>query len=205
MNRTIQMTAEEIRATLRGIKTAHIIPANGIYAADVGLVFRKAGSDMMPAYKLTEAMACDFTTGGMRQGDIVAACESIKFTKDGVEYFANGEASKAIGRVRSAAAMPRVALRTLLEVKSVSLLTNGGITGHTNSRLGFGPAGDRSELDHFLDVHLEPIRKRGAREYANELENDIMAGLTLVMVEYSVHHPDISTLPKPHQVKFKVV
>lgn len=205
MNRTIQMTADEIRATLRGVKTAHIIPTNGIYFSDVGLTFRKAGKDMMPAYKLTESMACDFTTGGMRPGDIVAACESVKFGADGVSYFSNGDASKKVGRVRSASVMPRVALRTLLEVKSVALIGHKDLGAEINALTGYGMAGDRAEIEHFLDMHLDPMRKRGAREYANELENDIMSGLALVVVKFSVHHPDISALPKPEQVKFKVV
>ena len=205
MNRTIQMTADEIRATLRGVKTAHIIPANGIYFSDVGLVFRKAGTDMLPSYKLSEMMACDFTTGGLRAGDIVGACEAVKFGADGVSYFSGGDASKKVGRVRSASAMPRVALRTLLEVKSVELVHHKTIGAEVNAITGYGMAGERSELDHFLDMHLEPVRKRGAREFANELENDITAGLALVVVKFAVHHPDISVLPKPDQVKFKVV
>ena len=204
MNRTIQMTADEIRATLRGVKTAHIIPANGVYLSDVGLTFRKGGSDMLPAYKMSNQIVCDFVTGGMRPGDIVAACESVKFGTDGVSYFSGGDASKKVGRVRSAATMPRVALRTLLEVKSVFITYQSKIGGEINAMTGYGMAGDRSELDHFLDMHLEPMRKRGAREFANELENDIISGLVLVVVEFAVHHPDISVLPKSDQVKFKV-
>ena len=181
MNRIMQLTAAEVRAVMSGEKTAHAILA--------------------PAtVKLPDNIIVHAVTDALTAGDTLAICESVRVI-DGIVSYA-GDSDNRTGKVLPASAMPPAAARMSVIVDDVYLSSPHDIM--EPNKFGYATSDKKLPVENFIDGFVTPIRKRGCRELANEIESELIDGRRVIVIEFKLDRADLHRLPKARRAEIKI-
>lgn len=192
MNRLLQFKADDMKATIRGLKLAHMLPINNISLEDGKVLAIGNGFDKREMGVSKEQLAA-IASGGISVGDILPIIESFKVHDDERKYFSRGEVD--VKTMKSATSSlsraPLSSAITYVEVVAVDVVSMRTVSHEHLDKCNI-------EASRSIETRFTKMSKTGLlkneKDLSNEIEDLIYFNQAFLYVEFKIHTLDIREL-----------